>query len=143
MTTRIPLMRTLAALGLTSVIVSSCDAPSEPLGELALVVVSGSGQEAPPNTELPAPLVVKVTDSRGRTVAGQVVNFNVIEGGGSVYAGVAITNSRGLAQERWTLGPSGTQQSRPARSTTTPGQRSTSGPSRPLCLTWSLRRWKT
>ena len=34
----------------------------------------------------------------------QLVNFRVIAGGGSVFAGSALTNKDGIAQERWTLG---------------------------------------
>jgi hypothetical protein len=55
-------------------------------------------------------LVVKVEDAKGKGVRGQIVNFRVTEGGGSVFAGVAITDKDGVAQERWTLGESGSQQ---------------------------------
>jgi adhesin/invasin len=54
--------------------------------------------------ELPAPLVVKVVDANNRPVEGQLVNFKVVSGGGSVFAGAAITNANGEARERWTLG---------------------------------------
>jgi len=67
-------------------------------------VVSGDGQQGTPGAELPDPLVVRVEDARGRPVPGQIVNFRVVSGGGSVFAGAAISNRNGLAQERWTLG---------------------------------------
>lgn len=37
-------------------------------------------------------------------MAGQVINFRVLEGGGSMFAGVGVTNAEGRAQDRWTLG---------------------------------------
>jgi hypothetical protein len=71
--------------------------------------VSGDGQSALANTELPDPLVVQVVNDRGRAVRDQVVNFRVVAGGGSVFAGTSLTNTDGIAQEWWTLGGSGAQ----------------------------------
>lgn len=79
------------------------------VGALSLDIVSGDAQSARASTELPNPLVVRVTNDRGRPVGDQIVNFRVVSGGGSVYAGSAITNRDGLAQEWWTLGASGAQ----------------------------------
>jgi hypothetical protein len=56
--------------------------------------------------ELPSPLVARVLNGGGNPIAGQIVNFRVVKGDGSVFAGAAITNADGLAQERWTLGKS-------------------------------------
>jgi hypothetical protein len=78
-------------------------------GPLSLNVVSGDGQSALANTELPDPLVVQVLDAKGHPVREQIVNFRVVSGGGSVYAGTSLTNSDGIAKEWWTLGASGTQ----------------------------------
>jgi len=69
-----------------------------------LDILSGNAQTAPVLTELPQPVVVKVTDAQGHKVKNQVVNFVVTAGGGHVFAGTAITNDDGIAQERWTLG---------------------------------------
>ena len=69
-----------------------------------LDILSGNAQTAPVLTELPQPVVVKVTDDKGHAVRGQIVNFVVTAGGGHVFAGTAITNGDGIAQERWTLG---------------------------------------
>src|SRR5258705_472574 len=76
---------------------------------ISMSVVSGDGQKGAPGSELPDPLVVRVEDSRGRPVSGQIVNFRVVSGGGSVFAGAAISNRTGLVQERWTLGFGGLQ----------------------------------
>lgn len=74
-------------------------------------LVSGNGQRARAGTELPAPLVVRVTIG-GAPAANQLVNFVVTAGGGSVFAGRAMTNAQGLAQDYWTLGevPGSTQE---------------------------------
>src|SRR6266496_4467061 len=93
-------------------LLASCLSPSDirdQAEELSLSVVSGDNQTAPPGTELPNPLVARVEDSRGHTVSDQIVNFVVVSGGGSVFAGAAISVRDGIVQERWTLGSSGPQ----------------------------------
>lgn len=76
---------------------------------LTMSIVSGDGQQGVPGSELPDPLVARIEDARGRPVVGQIVNFRVVSGGGSVFAGAAISNRTGLVQERWTLGFSDVQ----------------------------------
>jgi hypothetical protein len=87
-----------------------------------MLVVSGDAQSGTVATELPKPVVIQVL-SKGRAVSGQVVNFvvttasdplNPSDGGvpsiadtafkGKVFAGTAITDSNGRAQDYWTLG---------------------------------------
>jgi hypothetical protein len=84
-------------------------------GAAALHVVSGDQQTAPPNAELPQPLVVRVTDGAGQPVEGQIVNFRVVSGGGSMFAGAGITDAQGIVQDRWTLGPTEGPQAAEAR----------------------------
>jgi len=101
------------ALFAALLVLASCVAPvdtNQAAGPLSLSVVSGNNQTGPPGTELPAPIVALVEDSRGHAVKGQIVNFVVVSGGGSVFAGAAITSADGIVQERWTLGFSGPQQ---------------------------------
>jgi len=69
-------------------------------------IVSGQQQSDTVGKELPQPIVARVRNSDDQPIAGQIVNFRVVKGGGSVFAGAAITNAEGLAQERWTLGTS-------------------------------------
>lgn len=71
-----------------------------------LEIAGGNGQVGIVGLELPNPLVVKVLDANGRPVRNQLVNFRVTAGAGSVFAGSALTNADGIAQERWTLGTS-------------------------------------
>ena len=74
-------------------------------GPMSLRVVSGDAQRAVIGTELPRPVVVQALNSKGKPLKSQLVNFVVVEGGGSVYAGSSITNNDGIAQEYWTMGP--------------------------------------
>ena len=89
----------LATLGLLS-----CDHSPTTSGsdQLSLDVVSGDGQTAVVGTQL-TPLIVKVT-SGGNPIAGQILNFRVVSGGGSVYGSTELTDAHGIAQELWTLG---------------------------------------
>lgn len=67
-------------------------------------LVSGNNQIDTVGQELTNPIVVQLLDSLGRAVSATIVNFVVVEGEGSVFAGAALTSSEGVAQERWTLG---------------------------------------
>ena len=74
------------------------------LPPISLLIVSGDGQQEIVGRELPNPLVVQVLDEKSRPVKGQLVNFRVVTGGGSVYAGSSLTNADGKAQDYWTMG---------------------------------------
>jgi hypothetical protein len=67
-------------------------------------VLVGQDQTGVAGSELPTVLEVLVTDVNGNPAPGQVVNFKVVSGGGSVFGGAALTSSAGIAKERWTLG---------------------------------------
>jgi hypothetical protein len=73
---------------------------------VSLEIVSGQEQSGTVGQELPSPIVTRVLNGAGSPIAGQIVNFRVAKGDGSVFAGAAITNAQGVAQERWTLGKS-------------------------------------
>lgn len=75
----------------------------------ALEVASGDHQGGIVGRELHDPVAVRVADAAGRPVAGQVVEFRVLQGGGSVLAGTAVSDRSGLASQRWTLGAEGDQ----------------------------------
>lgn len=98
----------------TAALVGGCEgetvsSPSVTPGPLRLAVVSGNSQVGDPGAELPSALVASVIDSRGRGVAGQLVNFRIVTGGGSMFAGSALTDRAGIAKDYWTLGVSGSQ----------------------------------
>ena len=75
-------------------------------GPVTFSIVAGDLQVAPAGSELPQTLVARVTNQDGDPLQGQVVNFRVVVGGGSVFAGSGASNSQGIVQERWTLGHS-------------------------------------
>ena len=83
------------------------DSP-ELTAEVTFSVVFGAAQTGPAHMELPEPLVVRA-EFEGHPWKGQVVNFVVTGGGGSVFAGAALTDNKGLAQDYWTLGGPGPQ----------------------------------
>ena len=101
------LSATLAACGGSSTAPADTG-PTGPTGQVtraaAIQILSGNVQSGIVGAELGAPLVVRVVDAAGSAIPGQVVNFRVVEGGGTTFAGTAITNASGSAQERWTLG---------------------------------------
>ena len=106
----------------------------------ALLIVSGQAKTAVVGTELPQPLQVRVVDAEGNPVPGQIVNFRVTSGGGTVFAGASITSENGEARERWTLGTSTSQLQRLEARAIDPntGDALVFGSSR----RWPLRTWQ-
>jgi hypothetical protein len=94
------------AFGLAIIGLAACSDGAQPAdGEpVTFSIIAGDLQVAPAGTELPQTLVARVTDQDGDPVQGQVVNFRVVVGGGSVFAGSGASSSQGIVQERWTLG---------------------------------------
>jgi hypothetical protein len=70
----------------------------------ALLVVSGDQQVAVAGKALPQAVTARVVDVHGSPVTGQIVNFIVTQGGGSVFAGAAISDGGGIVREVWTMG---------------------------------------
>ncbi len=78
-----------------------------------VTTVSGDHQRAAVDRQLPAPLVVLVTDAGGNPVGGVDVTFEVRAGGGTLDDGtpggtplvIEATDLDGLAEVVWTLGP--------------------------------------
>src|SRR5688500_17550568 len=99
-----------ASLLLSAVLSLSCnESPTEndqTRTPASLDIVSGDEQDGVVGTELSNPLVVRVEDANGMPIIGQLVNFRITSGGGSVFAGSGLTNALGIVQDRWTLGTS-------------------------------------
>ena len=66
--------------------------------------VSGDNQSGLPNTTLPNQLVVRVADSQGTPLSGQVVNWTVKSGTASVSSSSSTTSAGGLATVTLNLG---------------------------------------
>jgi len=71
---------------------------------VSAAVASGDGQRGSPETRLALPLRVKVTDTRGRGVRGVHVAWTVDPLGGSLDAGPALTDGRGISTAGWVAG---------------------------------------
>ncbi|MFZ3191177.1 MAG: hypothetical protein WA180_22155, partial [Candidatus Sulfotelmatobacter sp.] len=67
-----------------------------------IVATSGTGQSAPPNTQMAQPLVVKVSDQYGNPVSGVAVTFADGGAGGSFSANPVSTSSSGVASVNYT-----------------------------------------
>lgn len=66
--------------------------------------VVGSSQTGFPNETLPSPLVARVADAFGNGVAGVIVRYRILRGGGSLSAPEGVTDREGIASVLWTLG---------------------------------------
>jgi hypothetical protein len=78
--------------------------PGGPPSELS--AVSGDGQNGPPGSRLPDPLVVEVNDAEGRPVVGTSVEFSFAGdvADGAVTPGSAVTDDQGRASTEVQLG---------------------------------------
>ncbi|MBZ5664004.1 MAG: Ig-like domain-containing protein [Acidobacteriia bacterium] len=93
---------TCSSLGYTSALFSETSTTGPPA---RMTITSGNRQIAPPNTPLPAPLVVKVVDSNGLGVPGVTVTFSDNGAGGTLSASSVITSAVGIATTQYTTGP--------------------------------------
>jgi len=76
---------------------------------MQLDIIAGDSQVGTVAQELATAITVEVlaataADGPEAPLAGQLVNFVVVEGEGEVFAGAALTDSLGRAADRWTLG---------------------------------------
>jgi len=81
--------------------------PPAPTGAAQVTVISGDRQQADPLDDLPEPVRFQVVDSAARGLAGVPVQFAVPIGGGSLDSNRAVTDSTGVVQVLWTMGPLG------------------------------------
>jgi plastocyanin len=72
----------------------------------SIVAAEGDGQSAPAGSPLPDPLVVRVRDAGGGRIEGVRVRWAVTDGGGTLGSDTSLTDSRGEASNRLTLGDS-------------------------------------
>lgn len=98
-------LRPLAAL-LAALLLGSCGGGPTDAPPVVVQVVSGDRQEGTVGAALSQPLAVRVTDRAGQPLVGRTVAFTVVQGGGVVAAGSAITDAEGVARDTWTLGVS-------------------------------------
>ncbi|HUP90514.1 MAG TPA: Ig-like domain-containing protein [Longimicrobiales bacterium] len=88
---------------------AACSADSSaPKGAVAakVTVVSGTSQNAEAGQPLPAPLIVKVTDTNNQPVSNVLVSFMINSGGGKLSQALDTTDASGNASVTWTVGTS-------------------------------------
>jgi hypothetical protein len=98
----------LAGLLILGAFAAACESITDPGPQVPVTIhlVSGDAQQAVVGTQLANPLVVRITDVTGLPIPGVAVNFQVVSGGGSVFAATSTTDQNGEAQNQWTLGTS-------------------------------------
>jgi len=95
----------VAAVGLLGACHDSTE-PLPPRGDPdALRVLSGDKQHGIAGQELPAPVVVRLLDTGGNPLPDATITFEIVSVGGSISSAGVRTNSSGMAQTLWTLGP--------------------------------------
>ena len=90
----------VAACGGSDLVLPSSSLPA------VIRVVDGDGQSGSVGQLLPAPIVVEVTDSRGKEVEGIAVEFALTSAGAGaeIVPATATTDAKGQAQARVLLG---------------------------------------
>jgi len=71
----------------------------------ALTIVQGNYQSVQAGKELPAPIILRVTDKTGAAMAGIPVSLVVAEGGGSATPSSGVSDAKGEFTAKWTTGP--------------------------------------
>ena len=107
-----PSLRASASLLLLALPTAGCnrilDAPGPPAEVEAVSAVQLTGTVA---SALADSLVVRVTDARGKPVRGATVRWEATPGSGTVEPGSSVTDAKGRAAARWTLGTAAGEQS--------------------------------
>ncbi len=73
-------------------------------GAASIAVVAGAGQSGNINSALAQPIIVQVQDLGGNGVAGKLVTFLIVTGGGSVSVTSGTSDASGNVSTVWTLG---------------------------------------
>ena len=73
-------------------------------GATQMDIVNGNNQVDTVSQTLPTALAVRVADRFGNPVAGVLISWTVLDGGGSVSPASSTTDTVGIATTSWTLG---------------------------------------
>lgn len=95
-------------LALAAFVILACNDAGGPAVQFTpqLEILAGDAQQDTVTKELPNEIQARVSDSVTKSPrANVIVNWVVVQGGGSVFAAVGSTNQLGVASQRWTLGP--------------------------------------
>ena len=95
-----PMIRRFAPVLLAVLACENQSASPSEGASITLSIVSGDEQTGPAYQELPNPVVVKVVNGKGKEVSGQIVNFVIVTGGGSVFASGRCTHKTAAGGKR-------------------------------------------
>lgn len=102
---------TLSGSGNVKLVASFNDVRSEstsillnPPPVLKMEKIGGDNQFAKVGETLPEPIIIKISDDKGKGIKDVAVSFTVIEGNGVVSENIVETYENGLASVTWTLG---------------------------------------
>jgi subtilisin family serine protease len=116
-------VRTLVLVaGLTSMTMVGCSSSEAPeLSQPArLTLVSGDAQSGNA-AALATPLIVQVTDVKGRPIVGETITWSASDTSARLSAPTSTTDANGQAQVTWTLGAAGGKQTVTAADALLPG----------------------
>jgi hypothetical protein len=100
---------TVTVSGLSSIVINVTGVAGPPA---SIAMIGGNFQTSLAGTRAPATLTAQVRDQFGNGIAGSVVTFFVLTGGGSIIPNTITTDASGNAGGAvWTLGKSDTPQS--------------------------------
>ena len=95
----------LSSAALALLLAAGCDGgTTEPPVPASITAVTAVTQTAMVGSPPPAAPQVRVSDDRGRVMAGVTVSFAVTGGDGTVAAASVSTNAQGVATAAWTMG---------------------------------------
>ncbi len=80
-------------------------ATTEAATAATLTVVQGNYQSIQAGKELPASIILRVTDKTGASMTGIPVTLVVTEGGGTVTPASGMSDAKGEYTAKWTVGP--------------------------------------
>lgn len=95
------LVGSAGGLGIAPVTISASALAGAPA---TIIVASGDGQRAPAGAQLSKPVVIKVVDENGSSVAAAALTL--APSGGVLEDTALVTDSLGFARTRWTMGHS-------------------------------------
>ena len=102
------LLRTVSLSLVTGLVLVSCggsDAPTDPVVQLVIEILTGDGQSATVGQSVSSSPTVRVRNTDGQPVSGVAVTFSVAGGGGTVSGANQTTGTDGSASVgSWTLG---------------------------------------
>jgi hypothetical protein len=99
-------MRNVPGLLIAVALLAACgENASQPTIVPQLSIIAGNAQIDTIGKVLPTQIAAALRDKEsGAPLAGRIVNWVVVDGGGSVFAPVVQTGADGIARQTWTLG---------------------------------------